>query len=262
MAQKNKVVIFAKQLPNNIFAGFVVSLVAMPLGLGLALASGAPPIAGIISAVVGGILVSILGGSNVTITGPGNGLVVVVLTAITALGNGDMYSGYLFTLAAIICSGALILLLAFANLGKLSDFFPSSAIQGLLAAIGIIILSKQFHIMMGNMDAHGSTVDLLLAMEQDMGGKLKKLNVDGGACKNNLLMQIQADLLGCSLMRPVFIETTSMGAVIAAGLGAGVWNTLHDVKRVWKLEREFTPNLNEAMRTSRLQDWKRAVSRT
>jgi carbonic anhydrase len=164
MPRKNNKNSFIKELPSNIFAGFVVSLVALPLGLGLALASGAPPISGLIAAVVGGIIVSILGGSHVTITGPGNGLVVAVLAAITILGAGDMYQGFLYTLAAIICSGAIILLLAFANLGKLSNFFPSSAIQGLLAAIGIIILSKQFHIMLGNMDASGSTIELLLTI--------------------------------------------------------------------------------------------------
>lgn len=136
----------------------------MPLGLGLALASGAPPIAGIISAVVGGFIVSILGGTHVTIAGPGNGLVVAVLSSITVLGAGDMYQGYLYTLAAIIISGAVIVLLAFVNLGKLSDFFPSAAIQGMLAAIGIIILAKQFHIMVGNLDADGSPIELLLTI--------------------------------------------------------------------------------------------------
>lgn len=162
MISKKETIQFFKVLPNNIFAGFVVSLVALPLGLGLALASGAPPISGVVAAIVGGIIVSILGGSHVTITGPGNGLAVAVLTAITSLGAGDMYQGYLMTLAAIICSGALILILAFANLDKLSNFFPSTSIQGLLAAIGVIILSKQFHIMMGNMEVKGSTVELLL----------------------------------------------------------------------------------------------------
>lgn len=155
---------FFKLLPGNIFAGFVVSLVALPLSLGLALASGAPPIAGVVSGVVGGILISILGGGNVSITGPGNGLVVVVLTTITTLGAGDMATGFSYTLAAIVCSGALILLLAFFNLGKLSAFFPNTAIQGMLAAIGIIILSKQAHIMLGNMDAQGSTFELLFTI--------------------------------------------------------------------------------------------------
>ncbi len=159
---------FLKSMPKNIFSGFVVSLIALPLGLGLALASEAPPISGIIAAVVGGIVVSLLGGSHVTITGPGNGLVIVLLGAITALGAGDMYQGFLYTLAAIIVSGALMLLLGFLKLGRLADFFPASAIQGMLAAIGIGILSKQFHIMIGNADAKGSIVSLLAQIPAGM----------------------------------------------------------------------------------------------
>ncbi|MDH3698033.1 MAG: SulP family inorganic anion transporter [Flavobacteriaceae bacterium] len=152
---------FLRSLPKNIFSGFVVSLIALPLGLGLALASEAPPISGIIAAVVGGIVVALFGGSHVTITGPGNGLVIVLLGAITALGAGDMYQGFLYTLAAIVVSGVLMLLLGFLKLGRLADFFPASAIQGMLAAIGIGILSKQFHIMIGNAEAKGSIVSLL-----------------------------------------------------------------------------------------------------
>ncbi len=139
----------------------MVSLIALPLGLGLALASEAPPISGIIAAVVGGMVVAILGGSNVTIAGPGNGLVIVLLGAITTLGGGDMYQGYLFTLAAIVVSGVLMMLLGFLKMGRLADFFPASAIEGMLAAIGLGILSKQFHIMVGNNDASGSIIALL-----------------------------------------------------------------------------------------------------
>ncbi|NNF19543.1 MAG: SulP family inorganic anion transporter [Flavobacteriaceae bacterium] len=151
----------AADLPKNLFSGFVVSLIALPLGLGLALASEAPPISGIIAAVVGGTLVALLGGSNVTITGPGNGLVIVLLSAITTLGKGDLYQGYLFTLAAIVISGIIMVIMGFAKMGRLADFFPASAIEGMLAAIGLGILSKQFHIMIGNMEAQGSIVSLL-----------------------------------------------------------------------------------------------------
>ena len=92
---------FLGGLPKNIFSGFVVSLIALPLGLGLAIASEAPPIAGIIAAIAGGIIVSILGGSHLTITGPGNGLVIVILSAIVGMGGGDLYQGYLYTLSLI-----------------------------------------------------------------------------------------------------------------------------------------------------------------
>ncbi len=154
-SKKNNLNIFFKALPKNIFSGFVVSLIALPLGLGLAMASEAPPIAGIIAAVVGGVLVSILGGSNVTIAGPGNGLVGVLLVAITTLGIEGAY-------AAIICSGVLLIILGFLKMGKLADFFPASAIQGMLAAIGLIILGKQFHIMLGNKLSLGGSIDYLL----------------------------------------------------------------------------------------------------
>jgi MFS superfamily sulfate permease-like transporter len=157
---KNKMLhTFLKELPRNIFSGFVVSLIALPLGLGLAMASEAPPISGVIAAVVGGIIVSLLGGSHVTITGPGNGMVGVILVAITTMGLEATY-------AAIMASGVLLITLGFLRMGKLADFFPSSAIQGMLAAIGLIILGKQFHIMLGNkLDLDGS-IDYLIEIPQ------------------------------------------------------------------------------------------------
>ena len=155
--KKNNIGLFFKALPRNIFSGFVVSLIALPLGLGLAMASEAPPISGIIAAVIGGIIVSIVGGSHITISGPGNGLVGVLLVVITSLGLESAY-------AAIICSGVLLLILGFLRLGKLADFFPSSAIQGMLAAIGLIILGKQFHIMLAHKINKEDTIDYLLAI--------------------------------------------------------------------------------------------------
>ena len=153
--KKNNIKLFFKALPKNIFSGFVVSLIALPLGLGLAMASEAPPISGVIAAVVGGVVVSIFGGSHVTISGPGNGLVGVLLVAITVLGLESAY-------AAIICSGILLAALGFLRMGKLADFFPSSAIQGMLAAIGLIILGKQFHIMMAHKIKREDTIDYLI----------------------------------------------------------------------------------------------------
>ena len=153
--KKNNIKDFFKTLPKNIFSGFVVSLIALPLGLGLAMASDAPPISGVIAAIVGGIVVSILGGSHVTIAGPGNGLVGVLLVTIASLGIENAY-------VAIIFSGVLLLLLGFFRMGALADFFPSSAIQGMLAAIGLIILGKQFHIMLAHRIKREDTIDYLL----------------------------------------------------------------------------------------------------
>ena len=168
MAKENASLSFVKELPQNIFSGFVVSLIALPLGLGLAIASEAPPLAGIIAAVAGGMVVALLGGSHVTIAGPGNGLVIVLLGAITTLGGGDLYQGYLYTLAAIIFSGVLLFLFGLLRMGAMSEFFPASALQGMLAAIGIGILAKQFHLMLGIRSVSGNTVEQLLAIPQSM----------------------------------------------------------------------------------------------
>lgn len=151
---------------SNIFAGFVVSLIALPLALGLAVASGFPMVAGIITAVVGGVLVSLLGGSYVTITGPGYGLVVVLLSAVAVLGDGDMQAGYLYTLSAVILSGGLLLLFGFLRFGALSEFFPASAIQGMLSAIGVTLLVKQFYVMLGDMKTKGTVVELLAGVPE------------------------------------------------------------------------------------------------
>ena len=173
MAKKNTFKTFLSDIPQNLFSGFVVSLIALPLGLGLALASGAPPISGIIAAIVGGIVVSLIGGSNVTITGPGNGLVVVILAAITTLGDGDMQKGFLYTLAAIVISGIIMIILGFLRMGSLGDFFPGSAIQGMLAAIGIGIFAKQIHVMFGNLNAKGSIIDLVIQVPEGMMNLIK-----------------------------------------------------------------------------------------
>lgn len=104
-------------------------------------------------------------------------------------------------------------------------------------------------------------VDLLLAMQKDLGKPLARLNVDGGACANDLLMQTQADLLGVDLHRPEIRETTSLGAVFAAGLGAGIFSDLNQISATWKEERKFSPKLPHDARERELKRWHQAVAR-
>ncbi|MEK9516722.1 MAG: SulP family inorganic anion transporter [Flavobacteriaceae bacterium] len=169
---------FMAGLPKNIFSGFVVSLIALPLGLGLAIASEAPPIAGIIAAIAGGMVVSVLGGSHLTITGPGNGLVIVVLSAIVGMGEGDLFQGYLYTLAAIMLSGLLLFIFGVFRLGALSEFFPTTALQGMLAAIGVGILAKQFHVMLGFTDVKGNTINQLILIPNSIKNLLSNPSSD------------------------------------------------------------------------------------
>lgn len=154
---------FKENWRKDLFAGFVVSLIALPLALGLAIASGAPPVAGIIAAVVGGIFMAFFGGSFVTITGPGNGLAVATFAAITLLGQNNADQGWLFTMAAIVMSGIVLFVLGVLRFGSLSDFFPSAAVEGMLGAIGLIILARQLHVMLGlDIDAENTLSFLML----------------------------------------------------------------------------------------------------
>ncbi len=145
-----------KHWHEDLISGFLVFLIALPLCLGIAMASGIPPMAGILSAIVGGMFVSRINGSFVTITGPAAGLIVVILDAVETLGAGDPIAGYRFTLAAILVAGLLQVTMGLMKVGSLTSFFPSSVVHGMLAAIGIIIITKQTHLMLGVTPEPGS----------------------------------------------------------------------------------------------------------
>jgi MFS superfamily sulfate permease-like transporter len=134
---------------TDLVSGFLVFLIALPLCLGIAMASGFPPQAGIITAIVGGLVVSRINGSFITIAGPAAGLIVVILDSVNELGEGDAMAGYRYTLAAIFFASLIQILMGVMKAGKMSAFFPSSAVHGMLAAIGIIIMAKQIHVMLG-----------------------------------------------------------------------------------------------------------------
>ncbi len=133
---------------KDFLSGFMVSLLALPLSLGIAKASDFPnPMYGVLTAIIGGIVVSLIAGSKLTIKGPAAGLIVIVAGAVSAFGGGDV--GWHMALGAIVVAGIMQVLFGLLKLGKLSDFFPLSAVHGMLAAIGLIIISKQLHILLG-----------------------------------------------------------------------------------------------------------------
>jgi len=132
-----------KYLKEDLPAGLVVFLVALPLCLGIALASGAPLFSGIIAGVVGGIVVGFASGSNVSVSGPAAGLTVIVLNGINDLGNYNTF------LLAVVIAGILQIILGYLKAGVIGYYFPSSVIKGMLAAIGIILIIKQAPVAIG-----------------------------------------------------------------------------------------------------------------
>jgi MFS superfamily sulfate permease-like transporter len=136
-----------KYLKSDLLSGMVVFLVALPLCLGIAVASGAPPFAGIICGVIAGIVVGYLSGSNVSVSGPAAGLIAIILVAVTDL-------GYETFLVAVIIAGAIQLTLGFAKAGTISTYFPTCVIEGMLVAIGIIIIKKELPHAIGYDKAH------------------------------------------------------------------------------------------------------------
>lgn len=147
---------------EDLTAGFLVFLIALPLCIGIAIASGFPPMSGIITAVIGGLVVSRFSGSYVTINGPAAGLIVVILTAVQSLGQGDSMAGFRYTLAAIVVASAFQILMGFLKAGKLNAYFPASVVHGMLAAIGVIIMTKQIHVMLGVKPQSQEIIDTLL----------------------------------------------------------------------------------------------------
>lgn len=128
---------FFSNLKSDLPASLVVFFVAVPLCLGIALASGAPLFSGIIAGIVGGIVVSLISGSPLGVSGPAAGLAVIVLNAITDLGAFDVF------LVAVVLAGAIQILLGLAKAGVIGYYFPNSVIKGMLSGIGIIIVLKQ-----------------------------------------------------------------------------------------------------------------------
>lgn len=148
-------------ISKDLIAGFLVSLVALPLCLGIAMASGFPPAAGVLTAIVGGLVVNFLGGAQLTIKGPAAGLVVIALAAVTELGHGDMAAGYRYTLAIGVIAALLQIGLALVRAGSAAARMPPAVAYGMLAALGIIIIATQAHAALGVVPENQAPLALL-----------------------------------------------------------------------------------------------------
>ena len=129
------------------------------------------------------------------------------------------------------------------------------------AILGITRGIHKGHIARATLEAMAlQNVDILLAMQKDLGKNLSDLRVDGGAVSNDLLMQMQSDFLGKKILRPCMVETTSAGAAYLAGLGVGFWGSIEDIKKVWHQETEFKPKMTAKQRTERLKKWRHHIA--
>ena len=165
-----------KTLKNDIPASIVVFFVALPLCLGIALASGAPLFSGLIAGIVGGIIVGFLSGSQIGVSGPAAGLAAIVLTAITALGGWENF------LVAVVLGGVIQLLFGVLRFGIIAYYFPSSVIKGMLTGIGIIIILKQ--------------IPYFFGIDKNPEGDFAFLQVDGENTLTELLKTLNALLSG------------------------------------------------------------------
>ncbi len=165
----------------DLLSGFIISLIALPLCLGIAMASGVPPMSGIIAGIIGGLILSLTSGSYITINGPAAGLAVIVLMSIDGFRKMapaglspeqvEMFA-YQCTLAVGVGCGVLQFIFGLVKAGVLSNFFPSSVVHGMLAAIGIMIFAKQFHTAVGVKPEGKEMLEIIMAIP----GSLMNMN--------------------------------------------------------------------------------------
>ena len=155
-------------------------------------------------------------------------------------------------------NGGVYLVPAFVGLGApYWDMYARGSVFGLTRGTG------RSHMIRAALEAIAyQTDDVLQAMVEDSGLNLTELKVDGGACRNNFLMQFQADIINCDVKRPAITETTALGVAYLAGLAVGYWNSKEEIAQRWHVEQEFVPKMDASLREQNCTGWKKAVDKT
>lgn len=210
---------FKDLLKTDLPAGFSVFMIALPLSIGIAVASGAPPTAGIIAAVIGGMVGSFCNGNRLAINGPAAGLIVIVAAAVSELGAGDPMTGFRAMLACVVIAGVLQILMGSFRLGTLGLMFPVTVVHGMLAAIGLIIISKQTHVALGVAGVKGNPLANFIQLPESLLHLNPAIALIGGV---SLAMMVLWPLLG---KRVSGILPAPLVAILA-GAGIGIWMDL------------------------------------
>ena len=240
----NGFIIHAKK---DILSGFLVFLIALPLCLGISLASGYPAVAGIFTAIIGGLVATFISDAELTIKGPAAGLIVIALGCVQEFGfTGGVdpakdYQAYRLALGVGVVAGVYQIILGLFRVGILVNLFPKAAIHGLLASIGIIIISKQFPVLMG-LNPQGSPLELLAGIPSfliNMNPKVGIIGIMGviivlgyGYIKNPKLKIIPAPML-------MLLITVPMATFLAVGL-EGSYTFNH---QIYELGQKFLVNV-------------------
>ncbi|MDP1525068.1 MAG: SulP family inorganic anion transporter [Rhodocyclaceae bacterium] len=197
-------------------AGLQVALLWLPFSLGVALASGAPAIAGLISAIVAGLLYPFLGGSHVTVSGPAAALAPVLLWGMLLLGNGDLATGYPLVLVAIVLTGVLQLVLSFVRAGQYASMLPATVVEAMLASIGIMIILRQIPALVGAPAIPSQSVLASLANLPQQLGQAQLLVAAVGLASLALMFALRKKKSGWWRWLPAAIVVAGFG--ILAGL--------------------------------------------
>ena len=214
---------FVHSMKPDMTAGFLVFLIALPLCLGISVASGFPPIAGVFTAIVGAGVATFLSNSELTIKGPAAGLIVIVLGAMQALGYtagqmpaADMHA-YRMTLAVGCVAGIVQIVLGLVRAGVLGDFFPTAVVHGMLAAIGVIIVLKQLPVALGE-KAAAEPLEILLELPQTIAHLNPDIALIGGISLLILFgLPVLRSRLGVGWLR--LIPAQMIVLVVAVALG-------------------------------------------
>jgi glycerol kinase len=155
-------------------------------------------------------------------------------------------------------TGGVYFVPAFTGLGAPDwDKYARGAIMGITRG------TKRTHIIRAAQESIAyQSLDLLRAMEKDLGQKITELKVDGGASRDAFLMQFQADIANIRIQRPVIRETTALGAAYLAGIAVGVWSGVDEIRSHWRCDRDFSPEMGNETREKLLTQWHKAIDRT